>query len=344
MRFIELPKDQDRKKNQLDPFVFSTRVRLSRNVEGIPFPLMLNDNQKTQLDSKFSEIFKSLPYETVSESLNDLDKEKIMVYLSNHVFTNEFIRNGRTMIAENSGDWVLLLNEDDHFRLFSIDSGYNPKAAYSRISEVLDQVEKKADFSFDENYGYLSSSILNVGTGLRISCLVNLYGLVVTKKIEFFMDTANKIGYSVVSLSEGSDSGLYFIYNIFSLGISEDEIINEFDDFMTKAYQLEKKARDDFFNKKEEVEIAFEELFELNTKDKLDWLNLIYYISLIDALHNRFINLKNIGQFRKLVYQASDEYLMNKNHIDREFLDSIRMNQLKKYISHFTYKKEKLKA
>jgi protein arginine kinase len=343
MKFIELPKDQDRKKNQLDSFVFSTRVRLARNIDGLPFPLMLKDEQKSQLDSKICEVMKTLPFETHIESIHDMDKERIMAYLSNHVFTNEFIRNGRTMIAENTGDWVMLLNEDDHIRLFSIDSGYNPKSTYNRLSDVLDRLEKKVDYSFDETYGYLSSSILNVGTGLRISCLVNLYGLVATKKIEFFMDSANKIGYSIISLSEEADSGLFFIYNIFSLGVSEEDILTEFDEFITKTYHLEKKARDEFFDKKEEVEIAFEELFELNIKDKLDWPNLVYYISLIDGLNTRFITLKDIQSFRKLVYQASDEYLMNKNHIDAEFVDGVRMNQLKKYISHFTYKKEKLK-
>ncbi len=338
MKFIEFPKIQDRRKNQLDNIVFSTRVRIARNIEGLNFPLTLSEKDKIKIDEKVAEKIKELPSRVQVETIDEMEKERVMIYLSNHVITNEFLKYGRTLIYEISGDWVILINEDDHIRLFDIEYGYNARQIYNRLSYLISLIEENIDFSFDENYGYLTASILNVGTGLRISAIINLYGLVATKKIENFIETANKIGYSVVNISEGTDSSLFTIYNIYSLGISESDLLNEYEHFLNRVYHLEMKAREEFFNKKEELEISFEELFEIRIKDKIDWNNLLYYLSLIDALNKSYITVKNISKIRNLLYQGKVDYLLYKHHIDKESVDQVRAKILKNYISNIKYK------
>ncbi len=339
MRFIEYPRRTERKRNKLDQFVFSGRVRLARNLEGINFPVILNDAEKSDIDRKVGARIRETFPAAVTESIAEAEKNHIMTLLANRIITSEFLKNGKTFVHDADGGWVILLNEDDHVRIFSTETGYNAKQMYARIAEVLARIEDSVDFAFDETYGYLTSSILNVGTGLRISVLANLYGVVGTKKIENFIETANKMGYSVVNISEAKDSGLFMIYNIYSLGVAEEDLLAEFETFLLKVHALEMNARKELFGRQEEVEISFEELFELNIKEKLDWSSLLYYVSLIDALSGKFIAIKDIQRVRSLVYTASDDYLQYRLNIEKESFDKVRLKLLRNIASHIKYQK-----
>lgn len=342
MRFIEFPRKTERKRNKLDQFIFSNRVRIARNLEGINFPVILNDTEKNDIDRKVGGRIRELFTDAVTESISEAEKNHIMNLLANRIITSEFLKNGKTFLYDENGDWVILLNEDDHVRIFATELGYNSKQIYARLSEILSKIEDTVDFAYDETYGYLTSSILNVGTGLRISVLANLYGLVSSKKIENFVDTANKMGYSVVNISEGKDSGLFMIYNIYSLGVTEEDLLGEFESFLLKVHALEMNSRKDLFEKQEEVEISFEELFELNIKEKLDWSGLLYYVSLVDALNGRHISIKDINRVRSLVFTASDDYLQYRLNIEKESFDTVRLKLLRNIASHIKYNKIKV--
>ncbi len=342
MKFIEFPKTQDRKRNQLDNFVFTTRVRIARNIEGLNFPLTLSSKEKSIIDEKVFERIKELPCDIEKETIDEMGRDNTLIYLSNHVITNEFLKFGRTFVYEINGGWVILLNEDDHIRILSIENGFNPRQIYRRISDVMDKIEEKIDFSYDEHYGYLTASILNVGTGLRISSIVNLYGLVAMKKIEKFIETANKMGYSAVNLLENGDSGLFMIYNIYSLGVSEEELLMEYEQFLIKVFQLETKSRMEYFNNKDEMELSFEEIHEISVKESLDYSALVYYISLIDALNKKFISVNNIQEIRNLIFHASDDYLIYKYSVEPDSTGKVRLNMLRNLILQIKYRMVKI--
>ncbi len=342
MKFLDFPREQLRKRNVLDQFIFSTRVRLARNLEGLKFPVLLSEKEKKAIENEMIKYLKKIPFEMDIATIDELPRELIFTYLSNHVITQEFFKNGNLMAYDVNGNWVIMINEDDHIRIHSIEEGYNAKNIYNRISSIMILLEEEVDFSFDEKYGYLTSSILNMGTGLRVSVIANLYGLVALKKIEPFIDSANKIGYSVVNLtSKNSDSSLFYIYNIFSLGISEEDLLNEFETFLIRLYNIEKEAREAFFTKREEVDISLEEIFELKTMNNISWSNLVYYVSLIDALNKKYLTADNIKQIRKLVFTTQDEYLIYESQVERSKIEKVRLDILNKSISGIKYKKAK---
>ena len=146
MNLIEFPKDQDRKKNQLDSIVLSTRVRIARNIEGIKFLPSIKEMDKKILSDKICDLIKRLPYNMTFENIENLEHSTVMSYLANNIITKEFIRNGHCFIYENSGDWSILINEDDHIRLTSIDSGYNIKNIYNRLSGIVSDIEHAGRF------------------------------------------------------------------------------------------------------------------------------------------------------------------------------------------------------
>ncbi len=339
MRSIDFPKHQERKRNSLDQLVFTTRVRIARNLDGIKFPLILSEKEKSDINDQVSNYITKLPIDIKIETLDDMPREKVLIYLSNHIITNEFIRNGRVLAYDINGNWVILLNEDDHIRIFAIEEGYNVKNIYNRISSILIQLEDEIDFAFDEKYGYLTASAMNFGTGLRLSTLVNLYGLTAEKHIENFIASANKTGYSVTNIAASSnDSPLFYICNVFSLGLSEEELVNEFETFLQRLNELEMESRLSFFSKKDELELSLEEIMELNKKDRIDWNNLIYYIALIDALNKKHIVADNVNRIRNLIFQCTDEYIQYKLMAEANDIPNIRIRMLKKSISNLKYK------
>ncbi len=339
MRSVELPVRPGKRRGRLDGFVFSSRVRLARNIEGLNFPMILSETDKSRIDSQVTDRLKKIRPDSLVESVSRMDKSQVMAFLANRVITADFLKNGRVFAYDPGGQWVLLVNEDDHIRIFSLETGYSARDQYARVSGLLAELEQTVDFAFDETYGYLTSSILNVGTGLRISALVNLFGLVGTKRIENFIDSASKIGYSAVNIADGRDSGLFMIYNIYSLGIPEEEMLSDFEHFLQKVLDLETLARADHFGKKDELEIALEELFELNILKDLDWPTLLYYVSLIDALNGTHLTLRDASRLRSLVNATSDDYLQYRLNIEKESLDTVRLKSLRTVASRIKYHK-----
>jgi protein arginine kinase len=339
MKFVEFPKSVTRRKNKLDNLVFSSRVRFTRNLEGLKFPAFLSDKDKFDIDENLSDNIAKLPFEIVIENIEDIPRERIMIYAGTDIISREFVKSGRKLAYEVNGDWVILLNEDDHFRIFSIETGYNIKNIACRLIEVVRLIEKDIDFAFDEKWGYLTGSVLNMGTGMRMSVLVNLYGLVATKRIEEFITNSGEMGYAVNNLvGESSDSGLFFVYNIYSMGLSEEQMVDEFDAFLNRLYEMEMKARKEFFSDPDECEISYEEIVELINKDEIEWSALLYYISLIDAMEGVLLNLKNRRELRNLVLTAKDDYLIYKKMVDKDKISQARMEIIRSIVVQMKYK------
>lgn len=333
MNSIELPVKSDRRRNDLDSFVFTSRVRLTRNVDGLSFPILLNDRDKYRIEEKLVESILKLEPAAVVERIEDMPKDRVMVYLANHVLTREFITHGRVLVHDPAGSWIALLNEDDHLRVFALEYGFNLKPLYERVSALVSSLEESVEFAFDEEKGYLTSSILNVGTGLRLTCVVNLFGLVALKKIESFIETAGKMGFTLQNLhTENADSGLFLLYNLYSLGVSEEEIQNEYRQFLQKVWFLEKEARAAYFENREELEIAREEIYELGRKDRIDYASMLYYISLIDALNKTALEVDDTVGFRGLTVTAHDDTLLYRDQVEPEAVDMVRMDKLRSYV------------
>ncbi len=339
MKRIKLPKNSDRRKHKWDSFIFSSWARFARNIEGLKFPSTLTEKDRFDIDEKLCDILKRLPYDIEIENLDDMHHDQIMAYVADLIITEEFVCTGRKMAYEAGGDWVILLNEEDHVRLFACEAGYNMKAVYARLAEVLGRIEESIDFAFDETWGFLTSNIMNMGTGLRFSVVANLRGLVGMKRMEALMEHSNSIGYNIANIGgEHSDSALFYISNVYSMGITEEEMLAEFESFVERLYELEMKARSELYASGDELELSFEEIFELNTRDSIEWDNLMYYVSLIDSLNKKYLLLDNPVRFRELVWTTTDNYLTYEMMVETEKIPKVRMEMVKKHLDKMKYK------
>ena len=74
---------------------------------------------------------------------------------------------------------VVLINEQEHLKFISQHTGSDIKSTFNRLRHVVNLMEQfllenAHVFSFDEDYGHLTSSPREIGTGFRISMNVKL--------------------------------------------------------------------------------------------------------------------------------------------------------------------------
>jgi protein arginine kinase len=101
-------------------------------------------------------------------------------------------------------------------------------------------------YAYNDRFGYLTACPTNVGTGLRVSVMLHLPALVITKQLEKVFRALQKISLAVRGLyGEGSQASGHFyqISNQITLGRSEQELIEQIAEVVPMLIEYERKAR-----------------------------------------------------------------------------------------------------
>ena len=237
--------------DNIDNVVVSSRVRLARNVEGVPFPRRMRENDQATFDILLTGVKNAIGndfeynYYDMS-ALPDVSKQALM---ERHLISHDLMANSDNGKAIISRDQTIsiMINEEDHIREQCLLPGYQLEAAYNKINGLDDELSKNLKFAFDERLGYLTSCPTNLGTGMRASAMMFLPGLTILGTIDNFFNTAGKLGLTARGIyGEGSDADgyLYQISNEVSLGISEQDILRRVDTFVNRVAESELRARE----------------------------------------------------------------------------------------------------
>lgn len=160
----------------------STRFRLARNLKGLPFP----HRCPSELRYKVAHLVrKAIEHEfphwrileggQVSPLLREVFFEKHLIssYLKNHP-------EGTLVVFSPDARLSLLVNEEDHLRLQCLLPGLQTEGSWQEIESIEARLERWLSFAFHHQYGYLTSCLTNVGTGLRTSVMLHVPALVWT--------------------------------------------------------------------------------------------------------------------------------------------------------------------
>lgn len=84
--------------------------------------------------------------------------------------------HGRGVFTNERRSLTLWINEEEHLKATSQQTGGNVQAAYLELSNVLGQMSSKlpAGFAYSKRLGYLTSNPANLGTALRVSASVRI--------------------------------------------------------------------------------------------------------------------------------------------------------------------------
>ena len=133
---------------------------------------------------------------------------------------------GRGIFHNAEKTFLIWVNEEDQFRIISMEQGADIGRVFKRLSEATSIIQKVAKFAHDEHLGYITSCPTNLGTALRASVHIHLPCLGNSKKE--FQAIADKYHVQIRGAHgehTETDDHIYDISNIHRLGYSEVSLV-----------------------------------------------------------------------------------------------------------------------
>ena len=229
--------------------VFLSKVIFYRNIEGYPFITRATDEEKTEILELILEGIKSLKsFDKVFhlEELTDYEKEFL---LERHFIPESSIQDGTFsgVAPNNTQNNIILINADEHLQIISISSGFKIQEPYNECDQLDDALNAEFDFTYDKKLGFLTCSPKRVGTGMETSIVIHLPAVVIIGGVGDIIGDLEKNNYSMGGIffnGGGVEGSLFQIRNKFSLGVSEQEIIEKTEEQIKKVIQREIDARE----------------------------------------------------------------------------------------------------
>ncbi|MCM8795372.1 MAG: protein arginine kinase [Candidatus Omnitrophica bacterium] len=231
--------------------VISSRIRLARNLDKIPFPHWANKKQSEETLKTIEEAISKVDYlknATIFRlaTLDGIDKQFL---IERHLMSYEHAQksNSKAVVIDSEEIVAVMINEEDHLRIQVMQSGFNLYEAWNIINRIDDALAKELSFGYLTDWGYLTACPTNTGTGMRGSVMLHLPALVMTRQIERVLAAISKLSFTTRGFyGEGTQAtGNFFqISNQVSLGHSEEEIINNINGLIRQIIEQEEQARE----------------------------------------------------------------------------------------------------
>lgn len=219
----------------MSEIVISSRIRLARNVSGVPFLTRATRQQRQALETRVRDILLNAQVspQTLYVDLEHAPEIDRQLLVERHLISKQHATTeGARGVAIGENETLsIMINEEDHLRIQVLRSGLQLDEAWEQINAIDDALEAKLDFAFHSRFGYLTACPTNVGTGIRVSVMLHLPALKLTGEIEKVFRAAKDLKLAVRGLyGEGTEAtgDFYQISNQTTLGKSEEEVISEF--------------------------------------------------------------------------------------------------------------------
>ena len=261
LQFLISPADASRRTGPNDRIVLSSRVRLARNLKSVPFPGHAKKNERLKSLEILQPSIQSLPQmgeDPFAEHMDRLPQLEKQILVERHLISREHAAKGAGsgFVLNREESLCVMINEEDHLRMQALRPGLQLKQAWLAIDAVDTTLQERVEFAFNERFGYLTACPTNLGTGIRVSAMLHLPGLVLAEQITQIIQAVNKLGLAVRGLyGEGTEAlgNLFQVSNQMTLGESENEIVERINKVLLQIIEHEENARISLLEKKPKV-------------------------------------------------------------------------------------------
>lgn len=215
----------------MSDIVISSRVRLARNYEDLPFLGRMTAEQSEQCVQRTLDALRALPQPYTFLSLRGMEENEKKALVEAHMISPDLAEHAETGAVLIRGDEKIsiMMNEEDHLRIQGFSAGENLAESAENAFAIDDVLQSQISFAFDAQWGYLTACPTNTGTGLRASVMLHLPMLTVLKQMGKVNQLAAKLGLTIRGIyGEGSEAqgNLYQLSNQVTLGRTEKEIMD----------------------------------------------------------------------------------------------------------------------
>ena len=256
-QFLVSTAESAQRKGPHDRIVMSSRVRLARNLKDGAFPGWAKKPERVRILELVRPAVESLPemkdaFSETMDSLGPLDKQLLV---ERHLISREHAAKsaGSGVILNRDETLCVMINEEDHLRMQALRPGLQLRQAWMAIDRLDSELERKLNYAFSNDLGYLTACPTNLGTGIRVSAMLHLPGLVLAEQINPIIQSVNKLGLAVRGLyGEGTEAlgNVFQVSNQMTLGESESSIVERLEKVLSQIIEHEENARQTLLEKK----------------------------------------------------------------------------------------------
>src|SRR5712671_5480922 len=255
--FLIKPAEAAQLRGPHDRIVMSSRVRLARNLKDAAFPGWAKKPERIKVLETIRPAVESLPEmkDAFSEAMDNLGPLDKQILVERHLISREHAAKsaGSGLVLNREETLCFMINEEDHLRMQALRPGLQLRQAWAAIDQADSHLEKKLDYAFNPDWGYLTACPTNIGTGIRVSAMLHLPGLVLAEQINPIIQSVNKLGLAVRGLyGEGTEAlgNVFQVSNQMTLGESEGAIVERLEKVLAQIIEHEENARANLIEKK----------------------------------------------------------------------------------------------
>jgi protein arginine kinase len=233
----------------------SSRVRIARNLEGLPFPFKLDGEMRREVINRIKKTL--IEKKLLNIKFNYIDMGTIepinkQSLFEKHLISLDFLKDNRPsgLLTTEDEKISIMVNEEDHLRIQCIFPGFDLFNSMKLCMDVESMLEKEHAFSFNRKYGYLTTCPTNIGTGLRASVMLHLPALVMTGYINNVIQNVLQLGLTARGMyGENSQAlgNMFQISNQKTMGQSEESLVNNVNNIAGQIIQQEKNIRQQMY-------------------------------------------------------------------------------------------------
>uniref|UniRef100_H2ZCN9 creatine kinase n=1 Tax=Ciona savignyi TaxID=51511 RepID=H2ZCN9_CIOSA len=242
-------------------FVLSSRVRTGRSLRGLALPPWCTRGERRTVEKLAVEALSKLgdelkgkyyPLSKMTEAEQDqliqdhfLFDKPVSPLLTSAGMARDW-PDARGIWHNDAKNFLVWVNEEDHLRLISMETGGNMKAVFERFCKGVQEVEtilkqQGCSYMWNEHLGYILTCPSNLGTGLRGGVHVKLPLLSNDKRFNSILESLRLQKRGTGGVDTASSDGTFDISNLDRLGSSEVEQVQCVVDGVELLVQMEKK-------------------------------------------------------------------------------------------------------
>jgi len=227
--------------------IINTVLRWGRNLKNYSFPDQMTSEEAHSVGEL---VAKGLSGQSEMGSLDDVlalkGQERSLLRERYQIEETLSPQEGQFISISRDESSLLLVNFKEHFQILHRQSGFDAPALENFFYKHEEYWQKQLPWSFDAEWGFLSSRVSQSGTNLEISLLMHLPALSRRKDFDHLLLKIADQGVRVrgfLSEEDSNRSSLYILSNEYTMGVSEEETFRAMAQVAEDLNRIELKER-----------------------------------------------------------------------------------------------------
>lgn len=315
--------------------VLKSSVRISRNLSGYTFAHKMKKEAKDEICKTLIHNIERSSWCTncATYSFEEITGTDKNIFLERNLISDDNVTESVLVLSENQNIYFML-NSVDHLQLVTSLPGFGFDTMYVYGKKIITSLEKKMEFAFSPRFGYLTSNPDTSGTGMVLSIVLHLSGLIYSRRLNKLVVDLEKNG---LALRSSWIEGYYEVCNKTAVGQSEKVLYETTLGMFEELINRERYFRNDTYNEnknliEDKVWRSYGILLSCRMISLFEALELLSNVRLGISLG--IINYVSVRDINLLLHYIQDYHLRKRYNLRDESvkLEEVRANFIRDYL------------